>query len=491
MDVSNDNGRNILAVLNIFATLLSSNAKQSGATWPMATLPDFEKFGQQSRDLSGALLLAFTPRVRGEANRTAWEQYSVNNQGWIRDGLVDLGYEADVPTRNITDFIYRKTTRSFLPEVEFPTYSPVWQLSPAPRDTSVVNFNLFNHPTFKRLVEFSDFTREAAISEVLDTFLVFGTSAPQKGDDPQSIAVLPVFQEPQDKTSEIVGHVVAVIPWGQFFEGILQEGHDGVHVVLEESCGNAFTYILNGGNATFLGIGDLHDPAYTSEGQSTEFVAYDGDLSGLNPEDGNDHCEYTISVYPTHTYESDYESTDPWLFALIVVCVFIFTSMVFVIYDCTVTRRQQKVNQVALQSTAIVSSLFPAHVRDTLMRQQEEPAKKKLSGFQGKGNVSQAAAKAGVGGDGEFGLMDGSQSADDTIASGDRSKPIADLFPSATVLFMDIAGFTAWSSQREPAQVFMLLETIYRSFDKLAKQRKVFKVETIGCVLITELCLYA
>ena len=41
-------------------------------------------------------------------------------------------------------------------------------------------------------------------------------------------------------------------------------------------------------------------------------------------------------------------------------------------------------------------------------------------------------------------------------------------------------GFTAWSSMREPAQVFRLLESIYHSFDEIAKRRKVFKVETIG-----------
>ena len=44
----------------------------------------------------------------------------------------------------------------------------------------------------------------------------------------------------------------------------------------------------------------------------------------------------------------------------------------------------------------------------------------------------------------------------------------------------DIAGFTAWSSVRDPAQVFILLETIYAAFDKIATKRKVFKVETIG-----------
>ena len=53
-------------------------------------------------------------------------------------------------------------------------------------------------------------------------------------------------------------------------------------------------------------------------------------------------------------------------------------------------------------------------------------------------------------------------------------------FPSATVMFADIAGFTAWSSTRDPAQVFTLLEQIYSSFDAIAKKRKVFKVETIG-----------
>lgn len=48
------------------------------------------------------------------------------------------------------------------------------------------------------------------------------------------------------------------------------------------------------------------------------------------------------------------------------------------------------------------------------------------------------------------------------------------------VLFADIAGFTAWSSTRDPAQVFILLQTLYQAFDKVAKRRKVFKVETIG-----------
>ena len=45
---------------------------------------------------------------------------------------------------------------------------------------------------------------------------------------------------------------------------------------------------------------------------------------------------------------------------------------------------------------------------------------------------------------------------------------------------LSTAGFTAWSSAREPKQVFTLLETLYGRFDKIANRCGVFKVETVG-----------
>ena len=46
--------------------------------------------------------------------------------------------------------------------------------------------------------------------------------------------------------------------------------------------------------------------------------------------------------------------------------------------------------------------------------------------------------------------------------------------------FLIFTNLAAWSSVREPAQVFTLLETIYAAFDEIANRRKVFKVETVG-----------
>lgn len=39
------------------------------------------------------------------------------------------------------------------------------------------------------------------------------------------------------------------------------------------------------------------------------------------------------------------------------------------------------------------------------------------------------------------------------------------LFVFPFPLVRQCAGFTAWSSAREPSQVFILLETVYRAFD--------------------------
>eukprot|EP00934_Nitzschia_sp_Nitz4_P002089 Nitzschia sp. Nitz4//scaffold18_size181773//131592//134526//NITZ4_001933-RA/size181773-processed-gene-0.62-mRNA-1//-1//CDS//3329540065//2089//frame0 len=123
----------------------------------------------------------------------------------------------------------------------------------------------------------------------------------------------------------------------------------------------------------------------------------------------------------------------------------------------------RKVVATAEKSNALVSSLFPQRVVERLMENSgggvnpvpKAPKVKKLDAETWQANLQQ---------NGDF--------------SG--SKPIAELFPSASVMFADIVGFTAWSSEREPSQVFELLEKIYASFDHIAKRRKVFKVETIG-----------
>ena len=149
-------------------------------------------------------------------------------------------------------------------------------------------------------------------------------------------------------------------------------------------------------------------------------------------------------------------------------------------------RRQKLVMKRAVQSRAIVSSLFPAAVRDRLSKADDSSASRagkgdpNARGFKNRAGKTNARLKT-------F-LNDGGQ--DKRPAH--ELRPIADLFPHTTVMFADIAGFTKWSSERDPAHVFTLLQTIYHAFDRIAKKRGVFKVETIGdceSLLFLERCL--
>ena len=55
-------------------------------------------------------------------------------------------------------------------------------------------------------------------------------------------------------------------------------------------------------------------------------------------------------------------------------------------------------------------------------------------------------------------------------------------------MFGDIEGFTAWSSVREPSQVFILLESLYAAMDRIATKYRVFKVSTTVCGEADDFC---
>lgn len=61
-----------------------------------------------------------------------------------------------------------------------------------------------------------------------------------------------------------------------------------------------------------------------------------------------------------------------------------------------------------------------------------------------------------------------------------RQEVIADRFPEATVLFADIEGFTPMSAGLPPERVVELLDDVFSAFDRLADERGLEKIKTIG-----------
>ncbi|CAB9507281.1 Guanylate cyclase [Seminavis robusta] len=215
--------------------------------------------------------------------------------------------------------------------------------------------------------------------------------------------------------------------WKSYIQNILPEGTNGVVVVFSSLCGGTFSYRLDGNKGIYLGGGDLHDPQYNYLGTSkTLYDIMDGtrqsaegsSYSGLPV--SKTYCVMTLGVYPSQDFEDDYVTSGPVIFTTLAAFIFIFTSLVFIIYDCTVARRQRIVMQRALASGANVSSLFPEKVKQQLYDEQTQEQKK------------QNTLK-------EF--MTLQESTDK--ASCNSSKPIADLFDITTIFFVDLAGLVA------------------------------------------------
>jgi hypothetical protein len=89
-------------------------------------------------------------------------------------------------------------------------------------------------------------------------------------------------------------------------------------------------------------------------------------------------------------------------------------------------QRQRLVLHKAEQTNAIVSSLFPKQVRDRMMEEANFATDKNNKSLLSRKAANAIQTRNGQSADGEQQL----------------SRPIADLFPEATVLFSDIAGFT-------------------------------------------------
>jgi hypothetical protein len=160
------------------------------------------------------------------------------------------------------------------------------------------------------------------------------------------------------------------------------------------------------------------------------------------------HCHFDLKIYPSKAFQESYSKREAVLYSVLVASIFLFTAFIFFLYDLYILRGQQKLVVQAARAEAVVQSLFPKEVGNRLMEEAEQ--NRKETNTTSKARLRNFVLKK-----------------DEEDVS--KAKPIADLFPEASIVFADIVGFTAWSSTREPTQVFTLLETLYKAFDRVAK----------------------
>ncbi len=327
--------------------------------------------------------------------------------------------------------------------------------------------------------------------------------------NPSSILFYPVFDTFDYTGSQprrIVGSISIVFTWEDMLRKVLPNYINGMIVVLESSVSDSlgrqlWTYDVSGEVVTLLGEGDLHDKRFDKYEQRMQTnVAKEAEDLGIV----DFLITYKIRIYPSKELQNGYISAKPAILTVIVICVFILTSCIFGTYDYMVHFRQNAIISFANRSGSIVNSMFPASVRDRLFSHNETVTKqlKAETGFESESEHSRRKKfekirsfmnhnmgrrddtprqEQGRPGRRQSNASGGSSDTHlSTTMMLNNTPPIAEYFRATSVMFADIVGFTEWSSNHSPEEVFHLLETLYFEFDRIATRMHVFKLGTIG-----------
>eukprot|EP00980_Cylindrotheca_fusiformis_P017450 scaffold5439_cov132-Cylindrotheca_fusiformis.AAC.9 len=476
IEIAENNADNMFGQLRTFATSITSNEIDSPNKFPNVSVAHFDLRSGEISNITGIEMLLYVPLIE-QSDRAEFLAFASENQDWITQDYAVRGWDPSKLVGNFSSDIYECTTCEYearggydksdeffsvvLDKLGYDSdnmSAPIEQYGPRPINADLAMLDLFSHPAFKKEIVSSLEYDLPVVSEVVD--LSFLLDAIQPGLTASSDALrsftLNQVKRSFDKDSKTAGYIVGVFPWESVFIDLLPPDVNGIYIVVESDCGSVFTYTANGGKRDISELGDRHEPKQVYEGMAVRSQFFSMDYSP----GATTRCSFELIVYPSDEFLESYESDDAGLYAGLVAVVFIFTALLFFLHDKYSKKKQEQVAMQAKRAEAIVTSVFPKEVGLRLIQEAAKDEADKLSSKKMINNF----------------LVEKT----DAYDSGNRSKPIADLFPETTVMFADIVGFTAWSSMREPSQVFVLLESIYRDFDILAKKRKVFKVETVG-----------
>eukprot|EP00980_Cylindrotheca_fusiformis_P024481 scaffold11948_cov126-Cylindrotheca_fusiformis.AAC.1 len=432
----------MFSALDSYSTFISTDAEATqNASWPFVTIPGFSVKSEKIAELVGLERpeIIVCPVVQ-EEERKLWSSFMLESS--------PLFYQKSIENEGNKKVTVEEMMNLTIPYIWFydvfdgvsfpagkisrpgPTL-PILYVYPLPDPflgKMPPGLDMMQFLETANQFQTTSLTLQASISfaEVVD-------SEAEGGAGRDDIEVGSQITQPIIDNGILVGMILLRFRWVEFFQNLNVDGLTGMIAVLRSSCNlghdatlsdfassKELSYSIDTSGAVFLGLLDAHNPKYDDLVVSQVVVDVDVDESKLP--DGVCVPEVTLDLYPTEELENTYHTSKPKVYTTVVVAIFAFTSLVFLLYDHFVGRRQRKFMDRIVRQDQIVSNVFPTAIRDRLYGQEKEGSQ-------------------------QNGLLD-------TLGGGDGpgGAPLADLFLETTVVFADIAGFTAWSSAREPAQ---------------------------------------
>eukprot|EP00980_Cylindrotheca_fusiformis_P031130 scaffold25862_cov152-Cylindrotheca_fusiformis.AAC.1 len=376
--VSRQKVNQFFSALDAFSASIASQAAAENAlrntTWPYYVIPDWSIKAQRLAELTGVSNpeVSFVPMVQAEERASFNEFAQQAVPKWYQESV-----ENERPELTAIEFWHK--TIPFIhfydPDNNFqPTpmtgkseSRPVFQLYPLeitpPDPVLPTMYDTVNAGGGNALTDLSKAIRKPAIGF---TVLYLGTDA----ETPGSVIVQPIFDTANSDAEDrkVVAFTGIRLHWLDYFKNILTDGEFGIIVVVKSACPNLCTYPkhmrgpassivsyrIDEQNAEFLGDTDMHNPKYDDMENGDVFVDLGIDESQLP----NGTCipTLTLHVYPSEDLEQSFQTSNAVIYTAVVAVIFIFTSLVFLLYDYFVRRRQTKVMERIVRQDKIVSN---------------------------------------------------------------------------------------------------------------------------------------
>jgi len=174
-------------------------------------------------------------------------------------------------------------------------------------------------------------------------------------DNPLTYLAYPVFDS-FEEDRQVAGLLATNIYWLVFFSNSLPPTASSYICILENSYNQTLAYSIHGSDATYLGEGDLHDNRYDSLEQSADINDFVQARAGprtrsyttvpLNKEYG----KYRLRIYPTKEMEDKFSTNKPWVYTAVVLGVILLSTIILVVLDRVVARRQRIVMERLVKS---------------------------------------------------------------------------------------------------------------------------------------------
>jgi hypothetical protein len=423
-------------LLDAFSTQVTASALATRQTWPFVTIENFEAIGTAARSIVDSYYMALYPLVTKE-QRPTWNEYTANNTYWLPESYTyqrdffDLhnrtvgskapaldrrrlrldglqhgrGLQVEVESEpveaefdgpeNITTDFYRYPREgeedfTFVVDQSEGPYLPIWQVTPSRDKANIdINYNMYDSAyaasyaaAFESLFE-SEHAIFGPVWNADGDGLILEDDDYDYRTEPAAALFYPVFDTILGGLNRtLVASLEMDVEFGALFASVLPSNSNRLVCVIQNTCGQTFSFDIFGQISTYLGPGDQHDTKFDDMVVSALLTALESSsASKYNGVELNmDFCPWVLHIYGTQEMYDSHINSEPVVYLCAVLGIFLFTCFVFVMYDCLVEFRQRKVEKTAHNSEQIVNSLFPKAFRDKMYtdnKKQDAAAKKK------------------------------------------------------------------------------------------------------------------